>query len=572
MRRSNIIFRTICLCTLSVLGGLSISAYSQNRKIDSLRAVLSISPPDTGKVTALISLAREFGASKTDSAFLLDREAFRLAQKLNWENGMASALHGIGSLYYLAGRPDSALYYYNRSYERWKKIFPPFGGAKGIVLLGNIGVMYDDQGDRNNALKYCNEALDHARSINDSSGMAKNFGNIGVIYKETGNYPQALHYYFLALDLKKALGNKKEQALTLGNIGIIYKDQGDYPRALDHYLKALKLTEEIGDKKGSVRNLNNIGILYYLLGDLDNALEHHQKAYRIATEIKDKRGMNDNLGSIASDYWKLKRFTLALRYYTREMGVADSMKDRLSVCRITGDEGAIYKDLGDSALRSGNRELANELYDKAVQLDKNAIDLAAKLHAVKEESDFTTNLGCAYTALKKNAEAEKCFILSLELARSIHHLEGMKELEFNFYLLDSARGNFNGAFSHYKNGIAYRDSLFNNENVKKQTQLEMRFDFDKKTAADSVKVAEEKKVVAAELKSEQGQRYSLYGGLILVLIFAGAMFNRFRVTQKQKLIIERQKEVVEEQKKIVEEKNKDILDSIHYARRIQRAL
>ena len=53
--------------------------------------------------------------------------------------------------------------------------------------------------------------------------------------------------------------------------------------------------------------------------------------------------------------------------------------------------------------------------------------------------------------------------------------------------------------------------------------------------------------------------------------YAGFMYNRFKVTQKQKGIIEEQKNVVEEQKKLVEEKQKEILDSIHYAKRIQMA-
>jgi hypothetical protein len=43
------------------------------------------------------------------------------------------------------------------------------------------------------------------------------------------------------------------------------------------------------------------------------------------------------------------------------------------------------------------------------------------------------------------------------------------------------------------------------------------------------------------------------------------MYNRFRVTRKQKAIIESQKE-------IVEEKQKEIMDSIRYAKRIQRSL
>ena len=65
----------------------------------------------------------------------------------------------------------------------------------------------------------------------------------------------------------------------------------------------------------------------------------------------------------------------------------------------------------------------------------------------------------------------------------------------------------------------------------------------------------------------------------MVGIFSIFIFNRWRVTQKQKKIIEvqkaeveKQKEIAVEQKKLVEEKNKDITDSINYAKRIQTAM
>ena len=68
-----------------------------------------------------------------------------------------------------------------------------------------------------------------------------------------------------------------------------------------------------------------------------------------------------------------------------------------------------------------------------------------------------------------------------------------------------------------------------------------------------------------EISAKKSQQYYLFGGLALVIIFAGSMYNRFRKTQKQKRIIE-------EQKHMVEEKQKEILDSIHYAKRIQRSI
>jgi hypothetical protein len=117
-----------------------------------------------------------------------------------------------------------------------------------------------------------------------------------------------------------------------------------------------------------------------------------------------------------------------------------------------------------------------------------------------------------------------------------------------------------------------RDSLLNQETRKASIKSQLKYEFDKKAAQDSVKVIEEKKVTAAQLKAEETQRYALYGGLGLVGLFAVFMVNRFRVTNNQKKIIEEQKKIVEVQKHEVEEKQKEILDSIRYAKRIQSSL
>lgn len=107
----------------------------------------------------------------------------------------------------------------------------------------------------------------------------------------------------------------------------------------------------------------------------------------------------------------------------------------------------------------------------------------------------------------------------------------------------------------------------------------MQFEFDKQTATDSIAHAKENEIKEveiskqkAELKAKQNQQIVLYGGLILVLVFAGFMYNRFKVTQKQKLVIEEQKQIVESAHLLLEEKNEEIIASIRYAKRIQDAL
>ncbi len=124
---------------------------------------------------------------------------------------------------------------------------------------------------------------------------------------------------------------------------------------------------------------------------------------------------------------------------------------------------------------------------------------------------------------------------------------------------------FEAALDFYKLSVVYKDSLNSAENRKASVQKEMQYEFDKKQTADSLKVVEERKTTSLKLKHEAYRRNFLYVGLVGVLVFVGFIFNRFRITQKQK-------QIIEEQKRIVDDKQKEILDSIRYAKRIQQAL
>ena len=68
-----------------------------------------------------------------------------------------------------------------------------------------------------------------------------------------------------------------------------------------------------------------------------------------------------------------------------------------------------------------------------------------------------------------------------------------------------------------------------------------------------------------ELGQKEKERNYFIAGFALVLLLAGFIFRGYR--QKQKA-----NEIISRQKLVVEEKQKEILDSIHYAKRIQQSL
>jgi len=84
----------------------------------------------------------------------------------------------------------------------------------------------------------------------------------------------------------------------------------------------------------------------------------------------------------------------------------------------------------------------------------------------------------------------------------------------------------------------FNDSVLTELAAKNMSQQRVLFDMDKKQL--EIEALEQKqKSQKEQLQREKTQRYALFGGLLLLLVFGAFMYNRFKVTQKQKLIIEK---------------------------------
>jgi len=120
------------------------------------------------------------------------------------------------------------------------------------------------------------------------------------------------------------------------------------------------------------------------------------------------------------------------------------------------------------------------------------------------------------------------------------------------------------ALFYFKEYTRLLDTISNDDKKKEFIQQEMNYDFEKQQILAK---AEQDVKDARTTEEKEKQRLVLFftlGGLILVVVFSVFLYKRFRLTQKQKNIIE-------EQKLLVEEHQKEILDSIYYAKRIQKA-
>ncbi|MBK9285416.1 MAG: tetratricopeptide repeat protein [Sphingobacteriaceae bacterium] len=390
------------------------------------------------------------------------------------------------------------------------------------------------------------------------------FNQFGLIYKEQGDISKALNYHHKSLKVSEEIGNKIGISISLNNIGTVYFMQGDIPKALDYYHKSLKMHELIMDKIGIAGSLNNIGNIYKDQGDHSKAIEYYQKSLIFMEEIGEKSGVAICLNNIGGVYYSNRDTSNAMVYFQRSLKIREEVGNKHELAASLNNIGILYK-------RQGENIKALEYFHKSLKIqeqigDKNGI--ASSLHNIGNIYYSQGNLKDGLTY------ANKSMRLAMELGFP-KNIQNSSELLKSIF---RKQNKYKEALQMYELEIKMRDSINSESTRKASIKNQLKYEYEKQAAADSVAHAKESEVKnaeiakqTAEIKAKKNQQYALFGGLGLVLIFAGVMFNRFKVTQKQKGIIESQKLEVESQKKIVEEKQKEVLDSIHYARRIQMA-
>ncbi|MBI3509982.1 MAG: tetratricopeptide repeat protein [Bacteroidetes bacterium] len=387
--------------------------------------------------------------------------------------------------------------------------------SEQVKLLNSICWQQFILEDYANAKMNGNEALKRARTLNLSKEVARSYSYLGSIASREGNYQEAIADYFSSLKIREKMNDRKGVAGIYNNMGMVYESQNNLKDALQSFRSAVSIFDSLKDKKGIGNGLLNIANIYNDQNLLDSALKLYEQALNYRTESDDARGMATCYNDIAVVYDRLDKNDKALEYYNKALQIRQEIEDDYGVATV-------YVNLSEFYMKLNEMNKAKIMIDDAIR--------------VSEEIQSKDELLDCYETL---------------------------------YHLDSICGDFKGAYSSYKEYITYRDSLINEQNTKKIVQQQMQYGFDKKTSADSIKNSEQKKHDDLKHKQEiQQQKIYTYGGALgfaLMLVVAVVSLRAFRNKQKAN-------EIISAQKLLVEEKQKEILDSIHYAKRIQNAL
>ena len=526
---------------------LFVTAACFGKNTDSLWSVFqNISRQDSERLKAIDKLSQRELKTLPDSALKLAKiqEKFSLSTKnLKW---LAKSYSTQGKYFYNGEQYEKAIPYFMKSLKYALEI----NDKKQISgAYNNIGLAYFNLNEYSKALEYMLNNLRIKKELDDKKGISNAYNNLGLIYYNENNYPRALEYYFKSLSISEELKEKKLIADAYNNIGIVYQDESDFNQALDYFLKSLQIKEEFHDQHDLLGAYGNIGEVYFKQGHYAKGLEFYFKNLDLCKRLNDLQGIADGYHDIAQVYCAL--FTHAK---TLSHSQLDSLKSFIP------------------ALNLRNANPFQYYPDSALSLLNKAIAINAELNNGQHLVTSIIELGKVFQLKRKFNEAISYFRKAVALAGELQSQKDFSEASNGLYQCYKATGQKEPALEWFEKYISSRDSILNTENLKLTYKQQLKYEYDKKDAILRLEDEKTNLQYTEQLKRQKIILFSVLGGLLLFVSFFIVLLNRFQITRKQKRIIEMQKQDAIQQKNLVEEKNREILDSIHYAKRIQEAL
>lgn len=412
--------------------------------------------------------------------------------------------------------------------------------------------------------KYCREGYAKATSIHYLKGQADMLNVIGVSFLYQGQFDSALVYFNSALELKKKLNIPRSSALTINNIGICYHYTGDYQRALMNYLKALKINEEVNDTSGISMGYNNVAMIYEQQKKLDDALMYYQKALHFGERLGDENRIAYSHINCGVIYMAQHKKQAAIDEFLKSIPVLEKNKEKKYLSQAYNNLGGIY--------------LESNEYEKSLDYFLKSQIIRELINDQQGLAETLQNIGNVYLS---TSELNKCIAVSTkayELAKKVNYLATIRDASLCLAKANAKKGDFKAAYNWNNEYLMYKDSLFNSDNSRLMSEMESKYETEKKELEiENLKNKQalneaELKTNAEELKRQNIIKLFFATGFILMVVLAFFIFKSYRQKQKANEIITAQKSEVEHQKSMVEEKNKEITDSITYAKHLQMAI
>lgn len=383
------------------------AGFSQNARVDSLKAVLREVKADTHRIVLLNEMCRYYAYHNPDTALILTREAFALARTDEKGGIIASTCMFAGISCNNLGKRDSAEFYFNRAIliaHRHKKT-----SIEAASYMG-LGTCYNFWKKQDKALQNYLTSYNMYKTMGDSGRIAAVALGIGNVYSDLNNINKALEFFNLCLHYSEARNDKAYMAKCYNNIGNLFQKNKNYEKALAYYSRSMDIKKSLNDEHGIANTYLNFGNIYTYMGKIDLAKSFYQKARAAYSALGDSAEYMNTLAYLAECLLIEKNPNEALVLLEEAEGICRRNNYPTELAGIYSALTRIYILKGDTAMARKSLDNYTAAKDSLLYQDMNRriAEMTAQFESDKQKQELTQK----ETELKSAKKLNTFYIIS----------------------------------------------------------------------------------------------------------------------------------------------------------------
>lgn len=529
--------KKILLVTTLLL--LTVNAFTQKlnkKEFEQAKKILPLEMNEAKKARLLNRVAvyyimRNESPNDIDSCSVLNRQSFNLGLKLKSKKIIAASMLIDGQI---ANRKQNKILA-----QRLKKKALEYAhknGLKNQEAEAYVDMAYDFGNDYKSALPYIEKAGLLFKASHDPYGESETYYDIAFIYEEFKKPDSIFKYLQKSIKIKKTIHNY-ELYKDYSNLTRYYLKRGNFKEALDYGLQADILAENAdADPKWRTLVYNLLALINNALNDQEKSLDFFRKSIEMAKKTKSAIYLETIQVNTAKSLYDNGRYKEALEILKTVKG--DPEKD----CKVRNL--SLYMVLYSSIKKY---DIARSYYAMLLKCDMS-----------EKQKDYVYPIIIDYLLQTGQAAKAYAFLdVIKKMQQGSSNLKAISIIEKTSSEIDSATGNFRGAFEHFKIYKSLNDSIFNTKSVEQYNDLQLKYDTDKKDKS-IILLTQQGRLQKEIIRNASILRYAFIGSIAALLLFVLLLYNRSRLKQRAHKKLEYKQQQINEQnealKKLLSEK------------------
>ena len=214
--------------------------------------------------------------------------------------------------YYELGKMDSSLVYLTMALQISQR---NHFSTEQVMILSRMAKIYGNQGNAALADSLGRRSFFYCQNSQDSA-MA--YSRWAIVQEDLGQPEEALRAFLAAYRINKKLQNNILAAFNLQQAASILRDEGRYEQAIGYLEESIQLSQKIGNLTGLSSAYHSLGTLHMTQKSYDKALSYFRMALSMKKDIGSPKKILNTIVNMADLYVQTAQYDSCLalcKYY-----------------------------------------------------------------------------------------------------------------------------------------------------------------------------------------------------------------------------------------------------------------